>query len=298
MFKKFTTLKLNSEIAKEMYNLIQSQADVLADYRFASPSASEKSRMGFSFTGIGHDEYVSKLGDDLVIRVTSQGKSINKNEIDVLVQGKKLIWMEENQADSVPKKIEKMLQEDAEIAVIASTFPKAPTHSYMVIRKCGTVYVEGKGKAMEDVVALLRKAIGTMPVIPFVIEDGDIHGMLKSWVQQDINDKIGLGDKATLLAAPLNGGDPVEYKTKGHIGSDPRALAILKDDLSLATEVTINYDGVIETSVSEDMVFSTIKFSNDLTSEAEDLGAGLLLQLTEINKLVNEVIVRAQKAAA
>ncbi|CAH9014548.1 putative recombination associated protein [Vibrio phage 424E50-1] len=298
MFKKFTTLKLNSEIAKEMYTLIQSQADVLADYRFAAPSASEKSRMGFSFTGIGHEEYVSKLGEDLVIRVTSQGKSINKNEIDTLVQGNKLLWMEENSTDSVPKKIEKMFQEDAEIAVIASTFPKAPTHSYMVIRKCGTVYVEGKGKAMEDVVALLRKAIGTMPVIPFVIEDGDIHGMLKSWVQQDINDKIGLGDKATLLAAPLNGGDPVEYKTKGHIGSDPRALAILKDDLSLATEVTINYDGVIETSVSEDMVFSTIKFSNDLTSEAEDLGAGLLLQLTEINKLVNEVIVRAQKAAA
>lgn len=296
MFKKFSTLAINPTVASEIFQLIQANANVLADYRFAPPSASEKSRMGFSFTGIGNEEYVSKLGDDLVIKVTSQGKTINKNEVKDVHTKKRQVWMNENQNELIPKKTNEILLEDSLIKVMASTFPNEAKHSYMVIRKDGLVFVEGTGKGMEDVVSLLRKAVGTFPAFPYIPEGSDLSGMLKDWVRDDINDTIGLGQAAILLSAPIDGGSGVEYKTKGNIGSDPKALSILKDDLAVATQVAVTFDGIMDVTVSDEMIFSAIKFSSEVTSDAEDLGAGLLLMMTKINRLVNTVIERSIKA--
>ncbi len=286
MFKKFTILEIQEGVRSEVLKSIKENASVFADYKFAPPTASEKSRMGFSTTGFGEEEYVSDVDGNLLLCITTQSKSLNPNKVASIREDKRQKYMAEENKDSVPKAKDKEFKEEAETLVLATTFPLKEKHHNVVIRKDGKVFVEGTGKGMEDLVALIRKALGSFPALPFTPE-GDVLSMLKEWIQKDVNDKIALGEKAVLFAA-----DGTEYKVKGDLANNVKVHSILKDELAVATEVTVNYDGIVDVTINESLVFSGIKFDKELTADSEDDTVTKFILLDEVNKMVDNVIGR------
>lgn len=287
MFKKFTTLQVEKSEIAGLMSVIRKNEEVFESYKFAPPSATEKERAGFSPT-ILDGKYVSDLQGDILIKVTQQGKAINKNEIKDLSYAKELIWMEENKEDSVPKKVKKTLMEDAELLVIQKTYPKEAVHGYILIRKDGLVLVEGKGAAAEKLVSLVRKAVGSFPAYPVQVEK-DVNGMLKDWVKTGLNgDIFTLGAKATLLSE-----QGTEYSTKGEdISHDPHAMSILKSDQSTVTKVEVTYDGIIDVTVTDELTFEGIKVDKDLTSGEDSDAGGIFVIHKEVNKMVDDVLGR------
>lgn len=290
MFKKFTTLQVEKSEIAGLMSVIRKNEEVFESYEFVPPSATEKERAGFSPTIID-GKYVSNLQGDILIKVTQQGKPINKNEIKDLAFANELIWMEENKEDSVPKKVKKALYEDAELLVIQKTYPKEAVHGYVLIRKDGLVLVEGKGAAAEKLVSLVRKAIGSFPAFPVQV-DKDVNEMLKGWVKTGLNgDVFTLGAKATLLSE-----QGTEYNTKGEdISHDPHAMSILKSDLSTVTKVEVEYDGIIDVTVTDELTFESIKIDKDLTANEESDVGGIMVMHKEINKMVDDVLGRLKE---
>lgn len=288
MFKKVTVMEIPSDVRGQVLTALRNSEELLATYKFVSPSSTEKSRMGFSHTGIS-PTFVSIVDDNIIMKVTTQSKSVNKNEVKAIHKVMQIKYKDENNTDQVPKKVDQILKEDAELKVLASTFPSEEKHHYVVFRKDGKVLVEGKGKVAEDSISLIRKVLGSLPVLPLDLQ-GDIHSMLKDWIKKDLNDKLMLGEKATVISAPTEGVEGVEHRIKGRIGTNTKVLAILKEELAVATEVEVEYDSVIKTSISDEFVFSSIKFSKELTSETEDKSGSLVVQMHETNRLVDHVL--------
>lgn len=290
MFKKFTTLQVEKSEIAGLMSVIRKNEEVFESYKFAPPSATEKERAGFSPT-ILDGKYVSDLQGDILIKVTQQGKSINKNEIKDLAFANEIVWMEENKEDSVPKNVKKAIYEDAELLVIQKTYPKEAVHGYVLIRKDGLVLVEGKGNAAEKLVSLVRKAIGSFPAFPVQV-DKDVNDMLKGWVKTGLNgDVFTLGAKATLMSE-----QGTEYNTKGEdISQDPHAMAILKSDQSTVTKVEVEYDGIIDVTITDELTFEGIKIDKDLTANEESDVGGIMVMHKEINKMVDDVLGRLKE---
>ncbi len=282
MFKKFTILQLAEEVTPAILKLVRENEEVFSEYKFAPPTKAEKSRMGFSTVPLD-GKFVSEYEGNLILKVTSQGKSINPNEVKDLVKVASATWMTENNKDSVPKNVKKALQEDAELDVIKRTYPKEATHGYVIIRKDGKVLVDGKGKHCEDIVSLIRKCVGTLPATPYQ-PTGDINDLLKDWVVTGLTgDIFTLGAKATILSE-----QGTEYKTKGDdISQDPNALNILKTDNSMVTSLEVNYDGIMDLTFTDIFSVEGIKFSKDLLEDSESAAASLIITFAEIEKVVD-----------
>lgn len=288
MFRKLSVLQITPEVQNEVRALITKSAPLFEEYRFAPPSSQEKSRMGFA-PNASDKNYVSMIGDNILLRTTSQGKTVSKFEVTMEVARIKAKMLEDNPAVVFNKNTDKIIKEDATMAVITRAPLTEPKHSHILIRPCGMVLVEGSGKAMEDVVSLVRKVLGSFPAFPIEVDECS-NTMLKSWTKKDglKGDIFTLGAKATIIS-----GEGMEYKTKGEeLDNDEYAQRILKDSYSTVTSVEVEYDGIIDVTITENLTFEGIKIDKGVVENEEDAYAEMLVLSKEITKMVDDVVGR------
>ena len=285
MFKKITLYTVESP--NTLINKIVGSSGDFDNFKFKSPTAMERKRMGFSPTTLSYEELVGEVSGDVVLKVTTQEKKPNPNKVKFLVNEKEEAFLEANPEEtSVTKQITKVFKEEAEEEVLQETFPSEEKHSFVVIRKDGLILVEGSAKQAENIISLIRKTIGSLPAIPYEPK-GDVLGMLKGWVQKDVCDTIVLGEKATLIDVNEN-----EYKAKGALGGDTKVAAILKEDSAIVTAVEVGREYIKKVIVDDQLVFSGITFDKEFIEDEESEATSLILQMNEVFLLVDDVIGR------
>jgi DNA recombination-dependent growth factor C len=291
MFKKMSILQITPEQVKTIIELLEQSEVVFKEYRFAPPTSQEKSRMGFS-PNLTDMQYVSKIGDNILLTVTSQGRTISKFEVEQEMEKIKAKMIEDNPAVIFSKNTLKVIKEDATISVMARAPLTEPKHSHILIRPNGIVMVEGSGAAMEATISLVRKVLGTFPAFPVEVNENPAY-MLKEWTKYDglKGDIFTLGSKATILS-----GDGIEYKTKGEsLDNDDNAQRIIKDPASLVTSVEVNYDGIIDVTITENLTFEGIKIDKGVIENEEDQYSEMLKVSSELIKMVDDVVGRLTK---
>ncbi|CAM0061152.1 exonuclease recombination-associated [Vibrio phage K406] len=288
MFKKITALQITPEIQNEVRTLITKSETVFEGYRFAPPSAQEKSRMGFS-PNPTDKKYVSMLGDNILLTVTSQGKSVSPFAIKQDMELIKAAMLKENPTTTFNKNSLKIIKEDATASVTARALLTEPKVSHILIRPNGMVLVEGKGKAMEDVVSMVRKVLGSFPAFPVEVDECPSR-MLKEWTKHEglKRDIFTLGSQAVILS-----GEGMEYKTKGEsLDNDANAQSILKDDNSMVTSVEVEYDGVIGVTITDELIFEGIKIDKGMIENEEDVYSEMFKTSSELIKMIDDVFGR------
>jgi len=285
LFAKFSIFQSEESRKSDILKALRDNKEVLEQYKFVECKGTEKSRIGFSQTPFNGGEYVSEVNGNLLLRIMTQGKSPNRHEINAVHKLRQHTWCEENKEEVVPSKIDKLLKEDAEQYVLSTTFPQEPKEHYVVFRPDGLVLVNGSGKAAEDVLALIRKALGSLPVFPFYPEEADVNVMLKQRALDKIKDRFDLGDEAEIT--DVSG---TVHKVKGDLYDATEVTELLKEERAVVSKVGITYDTVIDTVLTEDLVFEKVKYDKGLTESEEDLGAGIIIQLNETNKMVDETL--------
>ena len=86
MYKKIAMFKV--ENAPTIIKSIKDHEEEFSNFKFNSPSSTEKKRMGFSHTGFNSEEYVSVVDHNIILKITTQEKKPNKNEIKHLIKEK------------------------------------------------------------------------------------------------------------------------------------------------------------------------------------------------------------------
>ena len=288
MFKKIAMFKV--ENASTVIKEIKDRVEEFSNFKFNSPSSTEKKRMGFSHTGFNFEEYVSVIDHNIILKITTQEKKPNKNEINHLIREKTQEYLKDNpQEENVSKELAKIFKEEMEDKVLRETFPSEEKHSFVIIRPNGQILVEGSVKQAEDILALIRKTIGSLPAVSYEPE-GDVLDMLKARVKDDVCDTITLGQKANLIDVNEN-----EYKAKGALGGCSKVAAILKEDTAIVTSVEVSREYIKKVMVDEDLTFTGITFDKEFTEDEESEEASLILQMNEVFLLIDDVVNRLKE---
>jgi recombination associated protein RdgC len=145
------------------------------------------------------------------------------------------------------------------------------------------VLVDGNYKKAENLLALLRKAIGSLPVVPFEGDCG-IGDKLDDLVLEKGKLIFTLGNKATF------GTPEVTHSiSKGSL-YDSNAKDLVNDGY-MTTSLQLELEGTLFT-LKDTLDIDGIKFDKELFSELEkgDEAGSMLIKLSEVDKLVKEVI--------
>ena len=265
------------------------KSETFESFKFNSLSIqdTDRRRLGFVPNTVS-GEYLDKVsvkGNSFhVVTIMEQKKSPEKYLIDNLVNAKKAQYIAET--DKLPEKSAvKEWKDEATDVVLRMTPPKQPKEYVVAVRDDGLIFVEAKGKLVEDLTALVRKVVGTFPVVPFEPETV-VTDFMDSFVQGGVKDIFTLGEKATLVDED----GLVHAISKGSL-YESDAADYVKNGMYV-TSLAMNYDGVVDFNLKDDFVLEGIKFDKEMFEEEGSEAGTFLLKLEELNKVVNELVKR------
>lgn len=226
---------------------------------------SDMSTIGFVSPVLNNDLVFEDRGH-LLLAIKKEEKILPPNIIKKEVQTK-VAQLEAEQGRKL-KKTEKATIKDE---VIYSLLPRA-------FSKYSTVYIwintiehqivvfTGTSKNAESNLALLRKAIGSLPVVPLRFDS--IETLFTKWVKDNsIPAKLQLNGEAELIAI-LEEGGIAKFKKQDLI-SDEILTHIEADKLII--NLYLNFQDRIDFSINSDFIFKKIKFAEQIVKENEDI---------------------------
>lgn len=254
----------------------------LEQYVYSPCGDLQMSTMGFSLNV--DQEYVSEVAGNVCLQVTRQSKVPNKFEVDSKTEERVKV-LELARGTPLHKKEKAAVLEEVIMEILPKTFPNKPTTHKVFITKAGLLFVEGTAKVAEEVTALIRKAVGSLPIIPIDVRS-DVCGKMTELVTQDEFDKITLKEKVVLETQEEL---KVSITNGGVAGSE--AVELIKDG-AVVISMQMNYDGVLDFVLTDSLAFSSMKFDKGLTEEVEssDQAGTFILQMVETVKMVEAVI--------
>lgn len=254
----------------------------LEQYVYSPCGDLQMSTMGFSLNV--DQEYVSEVAGNVCLQVTRQSKVPNKFEVDSKTEERVKV-LELARGTPLHKKEKAAVLEEVIMEILPKTFPNKPTTHKVFITKDGLLFVEGTAKVAEEVTALIRKAVGSLPIIPIDVRS-DVCGKMTELVTQDEFDKITLKEKVVLETQEEL---KVTITNGGVAGSE--AVELIKDG-AVVISMQMNYDGVLDFVLTDSLAFSSMKFDKGLTEEVEssDQAGTFILQMVETVKMVEAVI--------
>ena len=276
------------KLTDEQQTLNTLTEDLLTQYKFTPCGKHDALRMGFT-ENIVDGMFVSDVMGYVVVTVKEQTKKPKKYSVDQLVEEKSA--NHENLFGKSPTKGEvKSFAIEAREELLPNTEPDEPkVYTVAFRKKDGLVLVEANYKKAESLLALLRKTLGSLPVIPLET-DTPVTDFMDEAVGKSLSDTLTLGSKGKFV-----GEDMVHSLSKGSLYDD-HAKDLIKDGF-LAEDIQMEYEGIITFSLKADLLLDGLKFDKELfaTEDGESDEAGnFVLKLTEVNKLVDDLLSRLE----
>lgn len=167
------------------------------------------------------------------------------------------------------KKMEIQAVNDAVLAeLIPQAFSKYGTTNLWVDTKARLLIVETTShKKADDVTALLRKTIGSLPIIPFTLET-PVELTLTEWVKTGkLPAGLALCDEATLKDVLENGG--IVTSKRQDLICDEIAHHI--EAGKLVTKVALGWMNQMYFILNDNFVFSRLTFTEELIEQNDDI---------------------------
>lgn len=285
-------------------------------YRFTRPfehsaESLEKMLQGHLFTPCGNQDmtkfgWISPLGKQAEVLVhEAQGQLLlcAKKEEKMLPASvikdtleEKIEAMEAEQGRALKKKEKEALKEEILHSLLPRAFTRSsqtfvwinPEENYLVVDA-------GSAKKADDVLSLLRKCTGSLPVIPFALQNPPEITMTEWLNEGSVPAGFALEDEAELRSALEHGGiirckeqDLVSEEIKGHLLAD-----------KLVTKLALNWSETVSFVLADDLSIKRLKFSEELREQNDDvvsenyaakMDADFALMTGELSKFVPELV--------
>lgn len=268
----------------------------LQELTFRSPMSTELSTIGF-YGSLGKgSELVTKSGDNLLFCVRKEEKILPKPYINELVQ-ENIDNLEILHGRDASKKEREQMKEDVTFQLLPQAFTKTKDiHAYINPKLNAIVIDSPSNGAAEELIALLRKALGTLPLasISPVI---DVTDTTTDWLTCT-GEEFALGKSFSF-------GRDAEFRSLG----DDAAVAIVKnEDLTgpevkahlgaeqYVTKIELEYKDSITFMLHDDLSVKRIRFAPEFLSENGDYEneqdrkrADFRLMSDELNNMITDL---------
>lgn len=271
----------------------------------------EKQLSAFSFTPCGSQDmaktgWVSPMGshsDALTHTVNGQIVICARKEEKILpspVIKQELQAKIERLEGEQHRKLKKTEKDSLKDEVLHSLLPRAFSRFNQTFLWIDTVndlimVDAASAKRAEDTLALLRKSLGSLPVVPLTLEN-PIELTLTEWVRsKELPSGFALMDEAELKAILEDGG--VIRCKKQDLFSDEIAVHI--EAGKLVTKLALDWQERVQLVLSDDGSLKRLKFSDTLREQNEDIDredyaqrfdADFILMTSELAALIQNLI--------
>ena len=285
-------------------------------YRFTRPfeqdaDALEKLLDGMAFTPCGSQDiskfgWVAPLGrgtqalvheaaGQLLLCARKEEKMLPSSVVKDMLD-EKVEALEAEQGRALKKKEKEALKEEILVTLLPRAFTRHSQTFLWINPADGYVAVDaGSVKKADDVLALLRKSIGSLPVVPLALKNPPEITMTE-WLNGTTPPAgFTLGDEVELRSALEHGGiirakeqDLLSEEMKAHLLAD-----------KLVTKLALNWSDSLSFLLGDDLSIKRVKFSEELKEQNDDvlsedkaarLDADFALMTGEFSRFIPELI--------
>jgi recombination associated protein RdgC len=279
------------------FSCIQKQLeDSLSENKFTPCGSTELSHFGWTKALGKHGNSIVHGGSDSFLICARKEEKILPASVIKDVLEEKINLLEVEQGRSATKNERSQLKEDIVFELLPRAFSRIyDTHAYISPKdNIIVINASARGKA-EDLLALLRKSLGTLPVTSLQSERQSDEIMTDWLVKKSIGPKFTLGMEAEFNAL---GDDSAIAKVKNQDLDSDEVKAHLDAD-KYVTKIALEYDESMSFVLQDDLSVKRIKFFDVVHEQNDDidsddvlakLDADFILMTGELNRLIHALL--------
>ncbi len=281
---------------RPMEQTVEQLEKELEKFKFKACGSQDISKLGWIFPMVKSGSmYTHTIGKQILICLKKEEKILPAGVIKDQLN-ERIDEIEEKQGHSLKKKEKEALKEDIIMQLLPRAFSKKSQIYAWIDQEADMLYIDtASSKKAEQLISLLRKTLGTLPVVPIQLKNqSDV--IMTDWLNEgNIPVNFALEDEAELRSA-LEGGGIIQCKQQDLLSDE------IKHHLSadkFVTKLALNWSERISFIIGEEFAFKRIKFSDVLQEENDNIDkddfaatfdADFSLMTGEIKQLIPAVL--------
>lgn len=289
-FKNIRVYRLSAPLTTELTTLEQA----LAEFKFVPCTGQEAIRSGFSYPlHSSIKQYCHQQQHRWFFAVKRQEKVLPAAVINEELQPR-IDAAEQEQGRSLSRKEKQALKEELIQTLLPRAFSRSQlTHGYYDAENQWLVINTSSASKAEDILALLRKALGSLPALPW-LDSHKLNTQLQLWLQHE-QLPVGFQPGSEVeLKAPDEEGAKVKFSN--HLLSAEEVQTHLQD--KLVTRISLQQHEGLTLTITDDGGVKQLKYPDIITAQNDELGwediatrldADLLLMADSVNSVLRAI---------